>query len=607
MQSISVRAALLAVAASLAACGGDTGSEPAAGPPLNTDYSKLRIAKSTEQPLVRAANAEQVLSPLRNGLRLSLGGAAVAELPGVSAPLADAQGVYSGTTVQVEGVDEADAVKYDGTYIYAVRSAAVPSSISVPIPGLTRSVLKIVRTHPQSADFEVVSEFEIEGERSTAPLIYQLQSATGAAQYLAAVSQNYQGWLMVDPRPDATVLAIQPDRTTVQLLDVREPHNVSQAWQVELDGWLRASRKIGDILYLVNSYHPRLTGLVAPADTAEARNANERRIRGASASELLPQIRENGGAGRQLVAAGDCVIAAGLETDDAYSDLVVVTAIDLRERRVADVTCLSTNINGVYVSNNSLYVGGEGSSRPDGQVDFTVLHKFALDDGRITYRASGAVAGQIGWNNASYFMDEHAGDLRIVTTKDRWGGASVHQLSVLRPASGNVLGLLSVLPNGDHPAPIGKPGEQVFAVRFAAERAYVVTALRTDPLYVIDLSNAEDPVIGGELEIPGFATYLRPLGEAGTELVLSVGQQTSSEGRAQGVKVELFDVSDIAHPQSLGAQIFGNSGSFSEAVNDPHALAFVSLPDGGGERLALPVDVFDTSHPVDPAQFLWTY
>ena len=70
-----------------------------------------------------------------------------------------------------------------------------------------------------------------------------------------------------------------------QLLDVRDPFNVSQAWQIELDGWLRGSRKIGDTLYLVTSYRPRLSGLVLPADTTEIREANERRIRGASGAD----------------------------------------------------------------------------------------------------------------------------------------------------------------------------------------------------------------------------------------------------------------------------------------------------------------------------------
>ncbi|HKE94152.1 MAG TPA: beta-propeller domain-containing protein [Povalibacter sp.] len=576
-------------AAVLASCGRGGGDVS-----LNTDYSALRPAASTPEPLVPATSDEQVLRPLRNGLRLALIATPVF-LPGVSSPTAT-QDPHSTTTVQVEGVDEADPVKYDGRYIYSVRPASVP-----PMPGLTRNVLKIVRTDPATAGFETISEFDIDGRpQSTQPLLYLVEAQDGAAQYVAVVTQNYEGWFT--SQPQLTSLVAQPDRTTVQLLDVRDPYNVSSAWKIEIDGWLRASRKIDQTLYLVSSYRPRLANLMLPADTQQVREANELRIRNAGAQELLPGVRENGAAARELLAAGDCVVAAGLGPNDAYSDLLVITAVDLDQRRVTDASCLSTNVNGVFVSRDSLYVGGEGAPLMDGAIDLTVLHRFGLAEGRIGYRASGAVIGRIGWTNPSYFMDEHAGDLRIVTTRS----GNQHRLSVLREIAGHVLAAVATLPDARHPEPIGKPGEQVFAVRFAAERAYVVTARRIDPLYVIDLANPTDPFIAGSLEIPGFATYLKPLRHADTQLLLSIGEQTSPAGRTQGIKVELFDVTDLAQPRSIGVQVFGQTGSFSDAVSDPHALTLVTRPEGG-ERFALPISVFETPYPGAADQFKWTY
>lgn len=607
MNSVSKgEAILLPIIAGLAACSG--GSNTGAEAPIDTDYSALRIAESREGALAYANEDEQVLRPLRNGLRMSLGSgpAPAAAVPGVTAPNADGLGSYSGTTVQVEGVDEADLVKYDGRYIYIVRPEPAPPSLTAPIPEMTRNVLKIVRTHPATASVEVVSGFDIEGQQSTLPLIYQVQNEGGETQYIAAVTQHYQGWSLM--LPQASALVVQPDRTTLQLLDVSDPYNVSQTWKMELDGWLRASRKIDDALYLVSSYRPRLPGLVLPADAAEKKQANERLIRSAAAADLLPRYRENGGAERPLATPGDCVIAANLRSHEAYTDLIVVTAIDLSERRVTDVNCISSNINGVYMSLRSLYVGGEGRQSPDGSAQFTVLHKFGLDDGDISYRASGAVAGRIGWANASYFMDERESDLRILTTQHISSGDSTHHLNVLRETTSNALALLSVLPNSEHPAPIGKPREQVHAVRFVDDRAYVVTARVTDPLYVIDLSDPTDPAIAGELEIPGFSTYLQQVGPAGSQLLLSIGQQTNAAGVRQGVKVELFDVHDIARPRSIGVELFGEAGSSSEAVGDPHALTFMSMPGTAARhRLALPIDVFDTADPIDANRFLWTY
>ena len=351
-------AVLLASCGSLVGCGsGSTREEP-----VNTDYSALRLAPSHEGALSYATSDEQLLRAVRNGLRMSLvGSPQIAAVVGISAPRADSpQGTFSSTTVQVDGVDEADLVKYDGNYIYTMRPQNVPAS-----PGFTRNVLTVARTEPATAGTQIVSQFTVPGEQTGLPQLYQLQSEQGSAEFLAAISQDYRGWL---GGPALDFMALQPDRTRIQLLDVRDPANVSQAWELQLDGWLRASRKIGDTLYLVNSYRPRLTGLQLPADSEERKRANELRVRNASAADLLPSYRENGGAKRQLLEPGDCVLAAGLGANDAYADLVVITAVDLSERRITDVNCVSTDVNGVYVSHDSLYVGGVGISIPEATV-----------------------------------------------------------------------------------------------------------------------------------------------------------------------------------------------------------------------------------------------
>jgi hypothetical protein len=113
-----------------------------------------------------------------------------------------------------------------------------------------------------------------------------------------------------------------------------------------------------------------------------------------------------------------------------------------------------------------------------------------------------------------------------------------------------------------------------------------------------------DPAVAGELEIPGVSSYLRAIGSA---YLLSVGQDATTDGRRGGVKVELFDVRDIAHPLSLGVKVFGKSGSWSEALHDPHALTFLDRPAPDASlRLALPIDVYDT--PTEsPSAFDWSY
>jgi len=585
----------LSILIGLAACGGGEGSDEAL---VSVDYSTLRIAESRATPLTYARTDEQVLRPLRNGMRLMTTGG-VATLPTATlGPTAGGDLVHSATTLQVEGVDEPDSVKYDGRYLFVVRPEMSPASMSpAPSPG---HFIDIVRTDPETAGVAPISKFLLEGERSQAPVIYLLQTPEDAADHVLALSQNYQGWLM--PLLPVSSLVMQPDRTTIQLLDVRDPQNVVQSWKLELDGWLRASRLIGDTLYLVSSYRPRLAGLLLPADTPEKLADNERRIRTSTASDLMPGYAEDGGAKQQLASSDGCLIAQQLTNEDAYTDLLVIAAINVRTRRVTDVNCLSTNVNGVYMSQESLYVAGTGSDSAGG-AQITVLHKFALDGGGLTYRATGAVAGTISWMNPSYFMDEHEGDLRIVTSAN-----GAHRLTVLRETSGQNLMLVSSLPNGTRPSPIGKPGESVYAVRFMSERAYVVTFQVTDPLYVIDLRDPADPLLAGELEIPGFSTYLRPLGKDQAEMLLSVGQEVGVGGRREGIKVQLFDVRDITRPQVIGTEIFGGAGSWSDALDDPHALAFLTMPGANaGQRFAVPIHVFDTAHSTDPGRFAWTY
>lgn len=582
--NVSKRAApaLLSVSLALTGCGsGDEGGDDA---PLNTDYSSLRVATSREGALVSAQTEEALLRPLRNGVRMSLDPSPT--IAGLTAPPAAGQQTYSRTTQQVDGVDEADLVKYDGRYIYSMRPETVPTK-----PGFTRNVLKIAKTDPATATLEVTTEFTLAGEHTSVPLVYQQADADGATQYIAAISQNYQGWLT--QQPQATSLAVMPDRTRVQLLDVRDPYNVSQAWDLELDGWLRGSRKIGSMLYLVNSYRPRLAGIELPAQTDDVKRRNERRIREAKASDLLPKFRVNGGAAQSFVATGDCVVAADLDAAEAYTDLLVVTAVDLKERRIADSACISTNANGVYMSRDALYIGGEAYPDTSLAAAFTVLHKFSLAQNGVTYRASGVVRGRLGWLNASYFMDEFQGDLRIVSSQRAITGNDVHWLSVLHETANHVLELKSRLPNERRLQPIGKPADQVHAVRFDGDRAYVVTARAVDPLYVIDLTDPADPFIAGELEVPGIATYLQPLAADDQRLLLTVGRSADQNGTPQGFKVELFDVTQIDEPESVGRMSLGAPGTTSEAIDNPHALTVVAMPGEAAQyRIALPLDVY---------------
>jgi hypothetical protein len=117
--------------------------------------------------------------------------------------------------------------------------------------------------------------------------------------------------------------------------------------------------------------------------------------------------------------------------------------------------------------------------------------------------------------------------------------------------------------------------ERLFATRFDGARAYIVTFLQIDPLWIVDLSDPMHPTVSGELEVPGWSTYIHPLGDRLVAVGID-GNRTT---------VSLFEVSDPGAPALLSRVSLGDSYSYSEANNDEKA--FTVLEDAG--LILLPV------------------
>lgn len=92
------------------------------------------------------------------------------------------------------------------------------------------------------------------------------------------------------------------------------------------------------------------------------------------------------------------------------------------------------------------------------------------------------------------------------------------------------------------------PGERIFSARYVDRRLYLVTFRQVDPFFVISFANHRRPKILGQLKVPGFSRYLHPYDE---ETVIGLGRQADSNGRQQGLKISLFDVSDCTSPKEL--------------------------------------------------------
>ena len=208
----------------------------------------------------------------------------------------------------------------------------------------------------------------------------------------------------------------------------------------------------------------------------------------------------------------------------------------------------------------------------------------------MNYDGSADIEGQV-WRGgqADFRMSEHNGDLRVLSSKYDFNSTDFvdHLLYVLRESPTEpALDIVASLPNANRPEPIGKPNEQLYGVRFLGDRAYAVTFLQIDPLYVIDLADPADPLIAGELEVTGFSDFLHPVTD---ELLLGLGQ-----GETGGVKLELFDVSDLSAPLSRGAVTIGEPNGYSEARWDRHAFTY-QADVAGVDRFTVPATTFSNS------------
>jgi hypothetical protein len=461
---------------------------------------------------------------------------------------------FSGTNTQEVGVDEGDIVETDGDYVYVANADG----------------LRVVAV----ADAEVVAEPEL--PQGSHQLLLD-----GAR--LVVVTSSWSG---------------SPD-TIVSLFDVADPTNPALVRRSHLEGAVVATRSIDGVARLVitTSFDQRLP-FVQPdqfgLDEDSALERNKEIIAESTVEDWLPRWFDEdaeGGFGPMAQVLPCETVAA--PADFAGLGLTWIGSIDLDGdgTPVGSAGIVSTG-DTVYASTSNLYVatqnwdwrwGGpmplaveEGAPATAPEEDPgpppTLIHQFRLDDGTgATYIASGQVEGRL---LNQFAMSEYNGDLRVATTTDDWGGfgeQSESTVFVLRPEGDELRQISSV-------GGLGKD-EQIYAVRFIENLAYVVTFRQIDPLYVIDLTDPANPVEAGELKIPGYSAYLHPVGEG---LLLGVGQDATDEGRTTGTQLSLFDVSDPTNPQRISTLPIGG---YSEVEWDHKA--FLYWPADG--TIVLPV------------------
>lgn len=466
---------------------------------------------------------------------------------------------YSWTNVQVQGVDEADIVKTDGNYIYQVKNNRV--IISKVYPPEAMKVLKSIRFNEGD-----VTPRELYVDDSFLVVI-----GSGTKLKHNNKMMSVPGMEVYPPYYEQYVKAV--------VYDIRDKNSIEQVRELELDGRYVASRKINSALYLVAN-----------------KDIDRYRIMDGQAD--LPGYRNS--------AAGNKAIDMGLDKICYFPECstpgyMLVAGLDLSQpEKKAHVASYLGSGDKIYVSPNALYTavsqrkilqplikGGTGllpeapSSRKT-----TAIYKFSLDSGNAVYKASGKVPGTV---LDQFSMDAYNGYLRVATTTgDMWRtdeGTSKNNVYVLD-------GTLKIAGKLENIA----PGERIYSARFAGDRGYMVTFKNVDPFFVIDVSIPGAPKVLGALKIPGYSDYLHPVDD---NHILGFGKDTAEEkdtGRKgegtsiayyQGMKLALFDVTNVSKPVEKFRTVIGDRGTDSPLLKDHKALLF----DKSKGLLAFPITV----------------
>lgn len=454
---------------------------------------------------------------------------------------------HSSTNVQVEGVDEADIVKTDGDTIYHLRAQ------DLKITDISTGEMKTLAT----------IKFE---EMSGATEFYLYDGkliVIGNRQIFYPMYEKFAPDMM--PMPQMT------PKTHIYFYDVSDPSKPTLIRKYEGDGSYMTSRMTGGKLYMVmnkwlSTYEltaenalPTFTDTLIKAGTDEVKSSKI----DFNALRYFPDTVES-----------NVMITLGFDLADMSKD-------PHKGAYLGSSTNLFADMNTMVIALDRYHY----DFRIQGDVvmptfqNTTELYKFNLVNGTVNYSASGSVPGRV---LNQFSMDAHGGNFRIATTSgETWDDTSQNNLYVLG-ANMAIKGKLEGL----------APGERIYSARFVGERAYLVTFKQVDPFYVIDLKDPLRPSVLGYLKIPGFSDYLQPY-DANT--VIGFGKDTIETANGPivgGIKIAMFDVTDVTKPVEKSKIVLGTSGSYSDVLYNHKALLFSK----DKSLFALPVMLYEDQY-----------
>ena len=522
---------------------------------------------------------------------------------------------YSGTNIQAEGVDEADIVKNDGKYIYIVSN----------------NKIVIVDAYP-AENMNVLSEIEIKGGVSEIYINNDRLIVFGSSYGIYYAEAGVKSSDSVEGNADAGSSGAEADAgiaessaaesadakiaapeclgcnrgysNSIYIYDISDRKNPVLKNTIDGDGYYQDSRMIGDYVYVVSTKYTDLGSPQIPVYYIDGIKEDiglsdvyywdypysSYVFTSIMALNVKDENFENkifltGGSGTIYVSENNIYLTNQkfINYEEYLSDYTESVAYEiLPDKKINEVKEITESDKKDYeklgeiqniIFEYSMSLTGDEKAEFDEKlndlsrefeisvqkkIEKTIIHKISVNKLDITYRGIGEVPGRV---LNQFSMDEYNNYLRIaVTTGNSWQETSLNHAYVLNKDL-EIVGSVEDL----------ALGEQIYSARFLGDKLYLVTFRQTDPLFIIDLSNPSSPKVLGYLKITGFSNYLHPYDE---NTLIGIGMEADEQGRAQGIKIGLFDVSDFENPKEIDKYIVEGDYSYSEVQYEHKAFLF---------------------------------
>ena len=440
---------------------------------------------------------------------------------------------YSNTNVQVEGVDEADITKTDGEYIYYVSSNKV-----------------LIISAKENEDLKKVSEIEYENENFYPREIFI------SKERLVVIGETNSGVNTRTIFAEDKIYPVNDNFTVAKIYDTKNKEKLKLEREVKIQGTYISSRMIESNIYLISNQYMYSQVL---RDTKKE-ELNEQ--------DFKPKYIDTVISSEERSIDYSDIYCFPESEDTSYLN---IAGFNLYKNEAANINSYLGAGNKVYSSEDNLYVTKTVYEYKDSKTygyynnyDVnTYIYRFKLENTKASYVSVGSVPGEV---LNQFSMDEKDGYFRVATTdssslKSEDNTNNLYVLNQDLEIVGKIEGLAK--------------GEKIYSVRFMDNRAYIVTFVETDPLFVIDLSEPTNPTVLGELEIPGYSKYLHPYDE---NHIIGFGENTKTTEYCSivtdGMKMALFDVSNPINPKELYSVDIGEKGTYSELLYNHKSLLF---------------------------------